>query len=1456
MNTSLLPGLQAALAGIPRHGLSWHPAVLSWWQDTFPASTVVQQRAWPVLASGDDALLVAPTGSGKTLAAFLAAIDRLVHRGLAGGLPRHTVVLYVSPLRALATDVACNLEAPLAGIAAKLEQLGFADVPIRHGVRHGDTPPAVRRAMVREPPHLLMTTPESLYLLLGSVSGRAMLAHVETVIVDELHALAGTKRGAHLALSLARLDALLPSAPQRIGLSATAAPLEDLAAFLVGCDAAAGLARGCVIVDASAKRPMDLSLLLPSHPLGAVMSQEAWDGLYDQLAQLAAAHRSTLIFTRTRRACERAARALAQRLGEEQVMAHHGSLSQAQRQQAEQRLKAGGLKVLVATASLELGIDVGAVDLVCQLGSPGAVNTMWQRAGRSGHGVGGHPKARLVPLSRNDLVECTAVLQAMAQGVLDETPATPMALDVLAQHIVAEVAARPDGIAQEALFALCRRSWPYRTLEATAFEAVVAMLCHGYGGESVQRTSWLLRHGHPAVLRARRGARLAALTGGGAIADQFDYDVCLMADGTKVGSVNEDFALESLSGDVFQLGNRAYRIRWVRGGIVWVEESSHAAASVPFWLGEAPGLSPALSQAVLQVLEGCAICLDGHGVSQGHDQALTWLATIPGVSSDAAGQLAAYLSEASEVLGALPSRHRMILERFFDDLGDQHLVIHAPLGQRINKALGLALRKRFCRRFNFELQAAASDHGVLLSLGPSHSFLLEEVMRYLAPQTVKDVLVQALLTAPMFTTRWRWNSTIALAVARRHGGKRRPAQWQRQDAENLLTQVFPMQLACAENISGEREVPNHPLVQQTITDCLKETMDLQGLVELLRGLKEGAVQLVCCDGHKPSVLAQELLVARPYAFLDDAPAEERRSRSVGAQVALPGEGIVDPKQVDNLRRQAQGMVDSAERLEEWLLDTGFVAAAEGEHQGWRDWFAALCTEGRATQAWLPEGQRLWLADQHAALVRRLHPAVRFEPPRPEAGIELPEPPLHGREDQENEAAQVALRTLSSQRLQALGLWDDEEGALADILGVAVAACRKAIAQLVADGAVLQLAAGPDGRSFWCGRQLARRCRAQAGRSGTTRMIRIPQPADAATWKRFLGAWHGLAAGRHADMQQDEAGLQAALERLAALPVPMAAWEQAILPARLPSLRQTALDALLHTGRWVWLRPEPPVPGTWRGSSLRHVPVALLSRGDLPLWLAARGGFPAPPQPSARAALVLDALERFGALFSDELQARAGGMLGYELKQALRELVALGLVRGDGWAGLRALLQASPSRHRHRHRRARMEDHLGEAGRWVALGQGAAADPAPWAGRMARILLERHGIVFHELLAHEPMSPSWRVLRGIWRTMEARGEVRMGRFVAGCSGEQYALDEAITLLQRMETQGPDGQEWLLHAADPIHATGLHHGQRPAHPGGWVRYRDGVLLEKDMPGSAPLAARQHTGASFVHARLNHG
>lgn len=1413
-------------------GLSWHPAVDAWWHETFAAPTAVQQRAWPVLATGQDALLVAPTGSGKTLAAFLPVMDRLVRQGLAGTLPRHTVALYVSPLRALATDVAWNLEVPLAGIAAKLLQLGFAELPIRHAVRHGDTPPAVRRAMVRKPPQLLMTTPESLYLLLGSASGRAMLAHVEMVIVDELHALAGTKRGAHLALSLARLERLVQRPPQRIGLSATAAPLKELAAFLVGCDpqTANGLPRPCAIVNASAPRPMDLSLLLPGHPLGALMSSEAWEELYNQLAQLAAAHRSTLLFTRTRRACERAARALAQRLGEELVMAHHGSLSQAQRQLAEQRLKAGSLRVLVATASLELGIDVGAVDLVCQLGSPGAVNTMWQRAGRSGHGVGGHPKARLVPLSRNDLVECTAVLYAMAQGVLDETPATPPALDVLAQHVVAEVATQPEGMAQDALFAMYRHTWAYRGLDAAAFGAVVAMLCQGYGGESVQRPSWLLRHGNPAMLRARRGAQLAALTGGGAIADQFDYDVCLVADGTRLGAVNEDFALESLGGDVFQLGNRAYRICWVRGGIVWVEESAHAAATVPFWLGEAPGCSPALSAAISQILEGCAARLG----AQGGDQALAWLAAIPGVTPEAAGQLTAYLVEASAVLGALPSRHHVVLERFFDDLGDQHLVIHAPLGQRVNKALGLALRKRFCRRFNFELQAAASDHGVLLSLGPSHSFLLSEVMGYLAPQTVGHVLVQALLSAPMFTTRWRWNSTIALAVARRHGGKRRPAQWQRQDAEDLLTQVFPMQLACAENLHGQREVPDHPLVQQTISDCLEETMDIAGLVELLQGLRDGAVQLSFCDGHKPSVLAQELLVARPYAFLDDAPAEERRTRSVGPGPACPGEHLLDAVGVDNLRNQAHGMVCSADRLEEWLLDAGFVVATAGEDLGWTDWFAALCKEGRARQVALPGGQRLWVADQHGELLQRLHPAAQLEPPRPEVEVFTQEAPLLGAE-----AADVALRTLLRHRVQAMGLWDGEEQELAATLGVTEAACRKVMAQLVAEGAVLQLAASSGGHALWCGRQLARRCREQASRASAARMIHSQNPADTATWRCFLGAWHGLAGGEPAQTPQDDMALQDVMERLAGLPLPAAVWEQAIFQARLPHLRPATLDALLHTGRWVWLRPEPPAHGTWRGSSLRHVPVALLSRSDLPLWLACRGVPPGSVQPSGRAALVLAALERHGALFGDELLSAAGGMLGCELEQALRELVALGLVRCDGWSGLRALLAAAPLRSRHRHQRRRAaEDRFTEAGRWVALSHASGADPERWVWRMAEMLLRRHGIVFHELLAHEPMSPPWRALRAAWRTMEARGEIRMGRFVAGCSGEQYALEEAITLLQRIQVQKPAGQDWLLHVTDPVHTASLRQQPRPSTANAWVRYRDGMLLQERVPEMAPL------------------
>ncbi|HET7595370.1 MAG TPA: DEAD/DEAH box helicase, partial [Burkholderiales bacterium] len=774
---------------------TFHPATAAWFTRTFGRPTPAQAEAWPAIKARGHTLIAAPTGSGKTLAAFLAAIDDLVREGLEHGLPAETRVLYVSPLKALSNDIRANLEAPLEGIREELERgsqpefalhgsvaEGEGSLDIRAWVRTGDTPPNERAKMARTPPHIVVTTPESLYLLLTSESGRRMLRTVRTVIVDEIHALAGNKRGAHLALSLERLSALAGEPPVRIGLSATQKPIEAMAQFLTG-------GAECRIVDTGHVRARDLALEVPRSPLSAVMANEVWTEIYDRLAELINAHRTTLIFVNTRRLAERAARHLAERLGEDAVTAHHGSLSKEHRLDAEQRLKHGKLKALIATASLELGIDIGDVDLVCQLGTPRSISAFLQRVGRSGHGVGRTPKGRLFPLSRDDLVECTALLDAVARDELDRIQMPVAPRDVLAQQIVAEVA--NGEWREDDLYAMFKHAWPYRELPRAEFDAIVKMLAEGYSTRRGRHGAYLHRDVINGMLRPRRGARMSALMNGGVIPDQFDYEVVLAPDGLRVGTLNEDFAFESIAGDIFQLGNTSYRILKVGQGKVYVEDAKGQPPNIPFWFGEAPGRADELSAAVSRLRAQVSEWLNS-GVEAARERSQAeW-----GLAPAAADQLIEYLAAARAALTVLPTQETLVFERFFDEAGDQHLVIHSPFGSRINRAFGLALRKRFCRKFNFELQAAALEDTIVLSLGATHSFQLEDVAHYLHSNTVREVLTQALLAAPMFPTHWRWNATTALAIKRMRNGKRMPPAFQRSDAEDLMALIFPDQLAC------------------------------------------------------------------------------------------------------------------------------------------------------------------------------------------------------------------------------------------------------------------------------------------------------------------------------------------------------------------------------------------------------------------------------------------------------------------------------------------------------------------------------------------------------------------------------------------------------------------------------------------------------------------------------------
>ncbi|HLJ69847.1 MAG TPA: DEAD/DEAH box helicase, partial [Roseiarcus sp.] len=957
----------------------FHPAVAAWFARHFAAPTAAQSEAWPAIKSGRHTLIAAPTGSGKTLAAFLAAIDDLVRQGLAGALRDETQIVYVSPLKALSNDIHRNLDIPLAGIRRQLAEMGLPDVEIRAVVRTGDTPAAERERMRRKPPHILVTTPESLYVLLGSESGRAMLATARSVIVDEIHAVASNKRGAHLSLSLERLAALCGDKLLRVGLSATQNPIEAVAHLLVGAGPEGAPAAEAAIIDTGHQRARDLAIEIPEAPLEAVMSADVWRLVYDKLARLIEDHRTTLVFVNTRRMAERVAHELTARLGEKALTAHHGSMAKEHRLAAERRLKNGELKALVATASLELGIDIGEVDLVCQLGSPRSIAAFLQRVGRSGHAVGATPKGRLFPLSRDDLVECAALLDSVRRGELDRLAIPHQPLDALAQQIAAEVAAK-DWPESE-LYALYRRAWPYRALKREDFGAVVHMLAEGFTTRRGRRGALLHYDAVNHMLRGRRGARTTALTSGGMIPDTADYQVLLEPENQVIGSVNEDFAVESMAGDVFLLGNASYRILRVERGTVRVEDAHGQPPTIPFWLGEAPGRSDELSAAVSRLRETTAqkLRLDASGAA-----ARTWLVGALGLSEAAATQLVEYLAAAFGALGCLPTQETIVFERFFDEAGGMQFIVHSPFGSRVNRAWGLALRKRFCRKFNFELQAAATEDNIVLSLTTAHSFELAEVARYLHSNNVRHVLIQAMLDSPMFTTRWRWVASASLALPRYRAGKKVPPQFMRMQAEDLIAAVFPDQIACAENLVGEREVPDHPLTDQAIDDCLHEAMDIDGLERLLRRIEAGDVRIVACDLTQASPLALEVLSARPYAFLDDAPLEERRTQAVMARRWLDPEsaadlGRLDGEAIERVRAEAWPEPGDAEELHDALLWLGCLTEAEAKAApDWLFWLEALAKARRATRLVTPRAM-LWVAAERLNQVQAIWPDAARQP---------------------------------------------------------------------------------------------------------------------------------------------------------------------------------------------------------------------------------------------------------------------------------------------------------------------------------------------------------------------------------------------------------------------------------------------------------------------------------------------
>jgi ATP-dependent Lhr-like helicase len=1424
--------------------LAWaHPLVAEWFVQRFATPTEPQEQGWPHILAGRTTLISAPTGSGKTLAAFLACIDRLVRKALAGDLADRTEVLYISPLKALGNDIQKNLEIPLGEILAMAGERGLLMPEIRTAVRTGDTLMPERRAMLKRPPHILVTTPESLYILLTADKSRAILRDIETVIVDEIHAVADDKRGAHLTLSLERLEALTYKPPVRIGLSATQKPIKEVAHFLTGSSASRKAQPDPVIVNIGHKRKLDLAVEVPQMPLGPVASNEMWDEVYNRLVALVEQHRSTLVFVNTRRMAERVAHQLGERIGEENVAAHHGSLSRKLRLAAEKKLKEGQVRVLVATASLELGIDVGTVDLVVQINSPRAIAVTLQRVGRSGHWRGAVPKGRLFCTTRDDLLECAALVRAIRQGDLDRLMIPESPLDVLAQQIVAACSA--EEWIEEEMFSLVRRAYPYRNLKRETFDAILEMLSEGIAAKRGRYGAYIHRDRVNGKLRARRGARLAAITSGGAIPDNSLYAVVAEPDGIVVGTVDEDFAVESNRGDIMLLGNTSWMIRRIEtnAGRVLVQDAHGAPPSVPFWRGEAPARTQELSEHVGTLREKISEMLPhtspvGFSATQPDvAAAVSWLKNECGLDDSGAEQAIEYILQGRAVLGAVPTQTTVIAERFFDEGGGMQLIIHAPFGGRINKAWGLALRKRFCVGFNFELQAAATDNGLNMALAEQHSFPLADVFNFLQAATVQPILEQAALDSPIFATRWRWDANRALALLRFQNGKKVPAQIQRMRSDDLLASVFPDAAACFENIQGERQIPDHPLVDEVMKDVLTEAMDIDGLRSVLSGLADGRIRCLAVDTPVPSQFSHEILNANPYAFLDDAPLEERRARAVQMRRMLPESvleevGGLDPAAIAQVCEEAWPDVRDADELHD-VLHTLVALPESGLNFNtaqWRFHFERLVGEGRASSA-MCGGKLYWVAAERAKTFAILFPDPQFEPTLADVENSVP-----SRDD--------AFLTLVTGWMSHLGPTTATQ--LGETLGISSSEISNALLRMEASGTVLRgnftgaasrAQASAIHETEWCERRLL----ARIHRLTVATLRKQIEPVTAAQFMQWLLRWQHLAAGTQVS---GERGTLEVLRQLQGFEVPANAWERQVLSRRIVDYDPKWLDQLCLTGAVGWGRLSPH-PATLdysnanRGESQaspRQRRVIPTSVAPITFFVREDADWMTPRHPGAEASEnnglshgaqgVLDFLRQRGASFFADI-VRGTNKLKAEIETALWELVAAGLVTADGFDNLRSLIdpkrragQGSGRTSRPRH----------NAGRWALLHAEEVVERPRAVEAACWMLLRRYGIVVRDVLAREANLPPWRELLGGFRRLEDRGEIRGGRFVDGFLGEQFALPVAVESVRAMRKLDASVGTITLSAADPLNLVGiLVPGERvPAISGNSVTFRDGAAV----------------------------
>ncbi|MAG34596.1 MAG: hypothetical protein CL908_27320 [Deltaproteobacteria bacterium] len=1474
---------------------SFHPAVRRWFEGRFPdGPSEPQAGGWPAIARREHTLIAAPTGSGKTLAAFLVCIDELYRRtlpdtrfgcdaelpfrldpepapepergrprrcpapGVEAARPSGVEVLYVSPLKALAVDIQENLSTPLGEIEAMARAMGLPAPEIRIGVRSGDTPASARAAMLKKPPQILVTTPESLYLLLTSLRGREILRPLRTVIVDEIHTMARDKRGSHLALSLERLEALCDDSPTRVGLSATQKPVELVAKLLVGVGPERIDGEGrprCTIVDEGHRRALDLAAVLPASELEAVSSAEQMGEMLDSIAEQVRRHATTLVFVNTRRMAERIAYQLAERLeaGDEEsewvgcVAAHHGSLSKERRLRVETALREGRLRALVATASLELGIDVGPVELVCQIGSPRSFATFLQRVGRSGHFRGGTPKGRLYPLSRDELVECAGLLRGIRRGQLDRLLPPEAPLDILAQQIVAACAAEPWKEGE--LFALVRRAAPYEGLSRETFDEVVEMVSEGLETGRGRRAAYVHRDRIGHMLRARRGARLAALTSGGAIPDVADYRVVADPDETFIGTVGEDFAIDSLPGDIFLLGSTTWRIRRVEAGKLRVVDAQGASPNIPFWAGEAPARTEELLDEVSSLREGLEPILERGDEAE----ACRWLERETGIAADASIQIARYLGVSRAALGGLPTRDRLVLERFFDEAGGMQLVIHSPRGGRINRALCLGLRKKFCRNFNFELQAAANDDSMVLSLGPHHSFPLADVPRFLRTHGLEDTLRQAVLPTPLFTARWRWNLNRALAVLRFKAGKKNPPPIQRMESDDLMAAIFPEAAACQEHISGPVEIPDHVLVRQTMHDCLTDAMDVDGLRRVIERIDDGSLEVLCVDTTEPSPLAHEILNGRPYTHLDDAPLEERRTRAVRTRRGLPLEerdlARLDADAIAKVREHARPSPRDPEELHDLLLGVGLWRATAA----WQGFFDELEAMGRVFSILLRQerlggessnqGEVFWVATERMEWARALHPVATRDLA---AGCSRTD----GADGDEAVAREVAIGHALRGHLETTGPID--AATLAGRIGVRAGLVEIGLAALEAQGFVLRGRFEEAAGEQFCARRLLSRIH----NDSQARLRASVEPVSAQDLMRLLFEWQHVTPDTRL---VGPAGVADVVEQLQGFDLAAGAWESEVLAARIRDYQPEWLDPHCLSGRVCWLRLAPPAGAKGasdgpaprvRGTS-RSTPLSLVLREDL-AWLlqAHRGGRELDRSTGSLAEKLEGLLRCRGALFQAELAAISQAR-PVEVESALWELVACGRIGADGFQALRGLLgsrtRAGAIRAGRRARRGLRRGLSGgpqsaAEGRWSLVPpREPVEDLDALAEAVAEQLLVRWGIVFRDIVARENLSLPWREIVWAFRRLEARGAIRGGRFVSGFVGEQFALPEALELLARVRRKPREGERVRVCGSDPLNLVGiLTPGERvPARATREVVFVDGLPIDPSTQAEASLA-----------------